>query len=93
MKLKTIKSKMLGGLDAVKGALAGKALTTAERFDELKGQISDTILSIATDMKSGAASADPLLHKRSLPCDWCEMKHVCRRIEHSEQKQTQGGNE
>jgi len=76
-----------------KGALAGKALTTAERFDELKVQISDTILSIATDMKSGAASADPLLHKRSLPCDWCEMKHVCRRIERSEQKQTQGGNE
>ncbi len=75
------------------GVLKGKALTTLERFDALKEEISDTILSIATEMKSGAASADPLLHKRSLPCDWCEMKHICRRIERREQKNGEGGNE
>ena len=75
-----------------KGALAGKALTTAERFEELKSEISETILAIAHEMKSGAASATPLLHKRSLPCDWCEMKHICRRIERSEQKTSEGGN-
>ena len=76
-----------------RGTLAGKALTSAERFDELREEISETILSIATEMKSGAANADPLLHKRALPCDYCEMKHICRRIERSAQKQSEGGNE
>lgn len=75
------------------GTLAGKALTSAEKFDELKTEISETILSIANEMKSGAASATPLLHKRSLPCDYCEMKHICRRIEKSAQKNGEGGNE
>ena len=75
------------------GTLAGKALTSAEKFDELKTEISETILSIANEMKSGAASATPLLHKRSLPCDYCEMKHICRRIEKSAQKTNEGGNE
>ena len=75
-----------------KGALSGKALTTAERFDEIKSEISETIISIATEMKSGAASATPLLHKRSLPCDYCRMKHICRRVEHRTEK-FEGGSE
>ena len=76
-----------------KGELKGSALTTAERFEELKGEISETILSIATQMKSGAASATPLLHRGKLPCEYCEMKYICRRVEHREEKDNEGGNE
>ena len=64
-----------------KGALTGKALTSYEKFDELRAEIEETIVSIAEKMKNGEASATPLLHKKALPCDYCEMKPVCRRLE------------
>ena len=66
-----------------KGALTGKALTSAEKFAELRSEIEQTIISIATEMKSGKADAKPLTYKGSSPCDWCEMKPVCKRIENT----------
>ncbi|MBQ5634091.1 MAG: hypothetical protein IIV11_04320, partial [Clostridia bacterium] len=50
---------------------------------ELRSEIEQTIISIATEMKSGKADAKPLTHKGSSPCDWCEMKPVCKRIENT----------
>ncbi len=66
-----------------KGALVGKALTSFEKFDEIRAEIENTITSIAEEMKRGSADAEPLLHKKTLPCDYCEMKPICRRLEKS----------
>ena len=66
-----------------KGELVGKALTSYEKFSEIREQIEETITSIAEQMKCGSANADPLLHKKTLPCDFCEMKPICRRLEKS----------
>lgn len=64
-----------------KGILSGKALTSAEKFGELREEIEQTIISIVSEMKSGKADAKPMIHKGTSPCDWCEMKPVCKRIE------------
>ncbi len=64
-----------------KDALSGKALTSAEKFEELRAEIEQTIISIAEKMKSGKADAKPMIHKGTSPCDWCEMKPVCKRME------------
>ena len=64
-----------------KGALTGKALTSAEKFLELRAEIEQTIISIAAEMKSGKADAKPMIHNGSSPCEWCEMKPVCKRID------------
>lgn len=66
-----------------KGALTGKALTSAEKFSELRTEIEQTIITIAAEMKSGKADANPMTHKGSSPCEWCEMKPVCKRIENT----------
>lgn len=64
-----------------KGVLSGKALMSAEGFETLREEIEKTIIDIADKMKSGRADAEPLVHKGASPCDWCEMKPVCRRVE------------
>lgn len=61
------------------GELSGSALTTAEEFEALRSEIEEVITSIAAEMRSGAANASPLTIGRSSPCDYCEMKPVCRR--------------
>ncbi|MBE6530728.1 MAG: hypothetical protein E7679_01360 [Ruminococcaceae bacterium] len=64
-----------------KGMLSGKSLTSSERFAEIQAQIEEIIISIAQKMKDGAADASPLIHHNSSPCDYCQMKPICRRTE------------
>lgn len=84
--------KFLAGIKKdKKGTLSGKALMSAEGFDFLRDEIERTIISIAERMKSGHADALPLTHKGVSPCDWCEMKPVCRRIERKDFAPADGG--
>ena len=72
--------KYLAGIKQNKsGELSGSALTSAEDFEVLRGEIEEVITSIAAEMKSGIANAYPLVHGGTSPCDYCEMKPVCRR--------------
>ena len=64
-----------------KEQISGKALTSEEEFSALREEIERIIVSIAEDMKSGKADAEPLIHDKKSPCDWCEMKPVCRRVD------------
>ncbi|MBQ6789519.1 MAG: PD-(D/E)XK nuclease family protein [Clostridia bacterium] len=55
------------------------SLATLERFGELYREMESVICRIAAEMKSGKAGAVPLEHHGSVKCDWCAMRHVCRR--------------
>ncbi len=61
------------------GELSGSALISAEGFDTLRTEIEEVITSIASKMREGVANADPMTVGRTSPCDYCEMKPVCRR--------------
>jgi hypothetical protein len=58
----------------------GEALTSLERFDEIRLELERTISDIARNMRCGVADAHPLIHKEESPCDYCEMSPVCRVI-------------
>lgn len=64
-----------------KDQLTGKALTSSDGFTHLREEIEQIIVSIAEEMKSGKADAEPLIYDKKSPCDWCEMKPVCRRTD------------
>ena len=69
----------LAGIKKTKsGELSGDALVSLERFSELKQDIENVIADIIGQMKSGRADAEPLIYKGDSPCDFCEMRPVCR---------------
>jgi ATP-dependent helicase/nuclease subunit B len=63
------------------GELSGDSLVSLERFAELKAEIETVITDIILQMKSGKADAAPLIYKGDSPCDFCEMRPVCRVVE------------
>jgi ATP-dependent helicase/nuclease subunit B len=70
----------LGGVKLKKdGSLSGNALTSAERFDELKDEIDKTLTAISEKIISGSANAEPLAYGKNDPCEFCAMKPICRR--------------
>lgn len=72
--------KFLAGIYQKKdGTLTGNALTSAEKFEELYCQISDTVKKIATELRQGKAGAIPLIYDKNDPCEYCKMKPICRR--------------
>ena len=64
-----------------KEQISGNALTSADDFTRLRKEIEQIIVSIAEEMKTGKADAEPLIHNKRSPCEWCEMKPVCRRVD------------
>ena len=73
------------------GNLKGKALTSAEDFEAIEVLINNTIIDIATEMKSGNASIAPLNEKNSSPCTYCKMKQFCRvNIENTDVPESDG---
>jgi ATP-dependent helicase/DNAse subunit B len=54
----------------------GKALTSAERFQEIEQQITDTLTDIIGELRGGNASVAPMLDQK--PCEYCKMKQFCR---------------
>ncbi len=61
-----------------KGLLSGKALTSSEEFFELRKMTEEVIGKIAEDMRRGSACASPLIIGQTSPCDYCEMRPVCK---------------
>ena len=62
------------------GELVGSALTSAEKFGEVYSKLENTIIKIATELCSGKADAEPLRYGKSIPCEYCSAKPICRRI-------------
>lgn len=53
-------------------------LISREGFDELFGELSDTVTRIAGEMKSGSADAVPTEHGGQTACKFCAYAAVCR---------------
>lgn len=75
-----LSSKFLAGIKKNKdGELVGKALFSGEDFDKLYQQIETTVARIANELRSGNAEAKPTECPGQNPCDYCQMKPICRR--------------
>ena len=72
------------------GVLTGNALVSLETFKELQGKIDSIITEIASEMRSGSAKIEPLVHKKNDPCTYCNMKPICR---YTKRKETEEGDE
>ena len=75
-----LSKKVLAGVYKKKsGELTGDALTSAEEFEDLYRQITDTVEKISVRLKNGDAGATPLRYGKKDPCSYCKMKSVCRK--------------
>ena len=68
----------LGSGGALK-ALSGTTLMSAEELGSLQSDLEDVISRIAREMKRGVADASPMKISGRSPCEWCDMRFVCRR--------------
>ena len=59
--------------------LSGNALTTGDEFKDIFKNLEETIIKIATELHSGKADANPLVHDKKSPCDYCRAKPSCRK--------------
>lgn len=74
-------SKLLLGTKKLKnGSLSGKALTSAEHFNEIYNQLNDVIIKISTNLHNGVIDAKPVKSKNS-PCEYCKSKPICRNVQ------------
>lgn len=67
----------IGGVKISDGVPSGKALASAEGFDMIYEELSDTIIKIAQSLRDGYADAKPLIRSSS-PCNYCKMSSICR---------------
>lgn len=63
-----------GEIKAGAGVILLKDVEISRLYDRLAGVLKTT----AKRMRAGEAMASPLLHRGSRPCDYCEMKVICR---------------
>ena len=75
------------------GTLTGSLRASLEGFAELEKEIEDTVCRIADEMRSGNASAAPLVHAKNLPCTYCDMRPICRHIPDKNRFNTDDGEE
>ena len=64
------------------GSFSGKSLVSDERFEEIYGMLSETIIQIAESMKGGKANAIPFKTGAKAPCRYCKMSSICRASAH-----------
>lgn len=70
---------MLGGIAYDKnGDLKGNGLVSPEDFKELSRELENTVMRIASEMKSGIATAAPHAGSGKSPCEYCSVRSVCR---------------
>ena len=76
-------AKFLAGIkkNAKSGLYEGSAAVNGEKFAETYGKLEAVIRKIASELRAGNADATPLKHKRSLPCDYCQARPICRRTD------------
>ncbi len=60
------------------GTTKGKKHLSAEGFQQLFSQLSDTVSRICTEMRHGVATACPNPEKKTSPCDYCKYSAICR---------------
>ncbi len=77
-KFVSVKRAADGGL---KSSATSTTLVSAEEFGALYGDLSSVIGEIAVQMKRGVADARPKLVSGRSPCDYCDMKPICRHAE------------
>ncbi|MBO5204001.1 MAG: PD-(D/E)XK nuclease family protein [Clostridia bacterium] len=57
----------------------GRSLISAERFEELYGQIEDTLKDIGNRIYEGIADREPIDYGGIDPCKYCSVKPICRK--------------
>ncbi len=78
-------SKADGDIPLPKGVTTGTkankedSVFTLESLNDIKNTITDTLVRIATGLKSGRADAVPMKDSRN-PCEYCRMRVVCRHM-------------
>lgn len=77
-----LSSRFLAGIKQNKdGNLVGKALTDEESFGRIYTEIQTVIEKITNELRGGKADATPLQYDGQDPCEYCNMKPICRRQE------------
>ena len=68
---------------------------TEEEFSAIKDTVERTLTSVFSELRGGNASIEPKKHDGKFPCDYCDMKAVCRRAhireEYENDEYTEGG--
>ncbi len=59
------------------GASPKSGLVSSDGMESLRAELEATVASIAEELRSGRADAEPLIDGTS-PCDYCDMAAVCR---------------
>ena len=85
------KKSMLGGITSKDGVYKGNGLVAPEEFESLQKELEETVKKIAKLMRSGRADAAPLSPSLTQPCEYCEMKSVCRSAGRKHTKKQQKG--
>ncbi len=66
------------------------SLHTLEEFGALRRSIEETVIKLASEMKSGISDCKPLKNKRNDGCKYCEYLSICRNIAGFESKEDKG---
>ena len=75
-----LSSRFLAGVKVDKnGELVGKALTDEQTFGKIYTQIQTVIEKITDELRGGIADAKPLQYGNQNPCEYCNMRPICRR--------------
>ena len=62
------------------GVLSGRSLVSDTGFEDIFSKLQDTIIKISNSLVEGCADASPMKINGELPCRYCNMKPVCRKI-------------
>ena len=72
--------KFLSGIKVNKdGELVGSALTSEQAFGDIYTKLQEVIETIVEELRGGVADAKPLDYKGTSPCEYCDMRPICRR--------------
>jgi ATP-dependent helicase/nuclease subunit B len=71
---------LLGAKKNKEGILSGKALANDTDFEDIYNKLQNTIIKISNSLIDGCADASPMKINGELPCRYCNMKPVCRKI-------------
>ena len=82
-------AKFLAGIkkNAKDGNYTGSAAASSETFAEIYKKLDEVIRKIVAELRAGNADASPLKHNNSLPCDYCQARPICRRIERATEEE------
>ena len=84
-------SKAEGDIPLPKGVTTGskanseEAVYTLESLNDIKNDVTNTLIRIADGLKKGSADAVPMEeHSKKSPCEYCRMRPICRHTKKGE---------